>query len=67
MATCDTAVFQALAVLIGKPKMQEITGYSRTGLDNCKKNGRINLSAARKLLEETGLDITGGALIHGER
>ena len=65
MEYCSEEAYRALVMLVGKQKMMEITGYSRTGLDAAKRNGRIRTDAAKKLLEETGLDITGGNLIRG--
>ena len=67
MVTCNPGAFRALVLLVGKKQMQEITGYSRTGLDNCKQSGSIKATSAKKLLDETGLDITGGELIRGNR
>ena len=67
MATCHPGAFRAMVELVGKRRMQEITGYSRTGLDNAKRSGSIKAEAAKKLLEETGLDITGGELVRGKK
>ena len=67
MATCHPGAFRAMVELVGKRRMQEITGYSRTGLDNAKRSASIKAEAAKKLLEETGLDITGGELVRGKK
>lgn len=65
MATCRAAEFDALVMIIGRKRMMELTGYSRTGLDGTKERGRIRIRSAQRLYDETGIDITGGELRNG--
>lgn len=62
---CRAGEFDALVMVIGRKRMMELTGYSRTGLDSTKERGRIRIRSAKRLYEETGIDITGGELRNG--
>lgn len=65
MEFCDRNVYRTLVEIIGKKRLAEISGYSMSGLGSAKVHERIRRDAAEKILAETGLDITGGALRHG--
>ena len=65
MVSCRAGEFDALVMVIGRKRMMELTGYSRTGLDSTKERGRIRIRSAKRLYEETGIDITGGELRNG--
>lgn len=64
--TCVPEIFDALALLVGRRKMMELTGYTRTGLDSTKERGRIRIQAASSLYKETGIDISGGEIMGRE-
>jgi len=66
MVPLSLPAYRVIVEYFGRKKMEEITGYSRTGFDTAKQHGRIRRIAAKRLLEETGIDITGGELIHEE-
>ena len=62
MVRCDRAVYRALLMAVGRKEIQELTGYSRSGLEAAVRNERIRRTAAEQIREKFGLDISGGEL-----